>query len=71
MKTQFITGSKGRKIAVVLPVKKYKKILEDLKELEDIRLYDQTKATKGESIPANAAFKMIDAKRKKKSWATK
>ncbi|CAN5122653.1 hypothetical protein BH09BAC5_BH09BAC5_19330 [soil metagenome] len=71
MKTQFITDNKGHKIAVVLSVKEYEKILEALEELEDIHLYDQAKASKEVSIPIDKAFKMIDAKRKKKSWATK
>ena len=66
MKTQFITDSKGHKVAVVLPVKEYQKILADLEDLEDIRLYDQAKSSKEISIPIEEAFKKIDAKRKRK-----
>jgi hypothetical protein len=66
MEIQFLTDSKGHKIAVVLPVKEYRKMLADLEELEDIRLYDQAKASKEKAIPAAIAFKMIDAKRKSK-----
>lgn len=66
MKTQFITDSKGHKVAVVLPVKEYQKILADLEDLEDIRLYDRAKATKDISIPIEEAFKKLDAKRKRK-----
>ena len=40
---QYITDNAGRKIAVVLPVKEYKTIIEALDELEDIRLYDEAK----------------------------
>lgn len=40
---RYIIDSKGKKIAVVLPVRDYQKILEELEELEDIRLYDQAK----------------------------
>ena len=71
MKTQFITDNKGHKIAVVVPVKEYEKILSDLEDLEDIRLYDEAKSSKEISIPVEEAFKMIDAKRKKKAWSTK
>jgi len=63
---QYITDSKGRKLSVVLPMKDYKKIMEELEELEDLRLYDEAMADKGPSVPADKAFKLIDAKRKKK-----
>jgi hypothetical protein len=48
---QYITDNKGRKISVVLPVKDYERMIEDLEELEDIRLYDEVKAKKEKSIP--------------------
>lgn len=43
MKTQFITDNYGKKLAIVLPIKNYEKILEELEELEDIKLFDQAK----------------------------
>jgi hypothetical protein len=43
MKQQFITDEKGKKLAIILPIAEYEKILEDIDELEDIRLYDKTK----------------------------
>lgn len=43
MQTQFITDSKGKKIAVILPVKEYEKMLEELEAREDIVLYDKAK----------------------------
>lgn len=49
--TQFITDSKGKKRSVVLPMKVYKKMLEELEELEDIRMYDVAMADKEPSIP--------------------
>lgn len=63
---QFITDSKGKKLSVVLPMKEYKKIMEDLEELEDIRLYDEAMTAKEPSLPIDKAFKHIEAKRKKK-----
>ncbi len=63
---QYITDNKGKKISVVLPVKEFKNIMEELEELEDIRLYDEVKKSKGSSIPIDKAFKMIEAKRKTK-----
>ena len=38
MNTQFLTDNSGNKIAVILSMKEYRKILDDLDELEDIRL---------------------------------
>ena len=61
---QYITDNAGRKISVVLPMKDFKNIMNELDELEDIRLYDEAKATKERSIPIDDAFKMIEAKRK-------
>lgn len=63
---QFITDKKGKKISVVLPMKEYKKMLEELEELEDIRSFDDAMADKKPSVPIDKAFKVLDAKRKKK-----
>lgn len=63
---QYITDNSGKKISVVLPVKEFKTIMEELEELEDIRLYDEAKRTdNGKRIPMDEAFKSIEAKRKK------
>lgn len=48
MKTQFVTDNLGNKLAVILPIKTYKKMLEDI---EDVKLYDEVKARKEEAIP--------------------
>ena len=63
---QYITDKKGKKISVVLPIKEYKSIMEELEELEDIKLYDDAKAANDPSYPIDVAFKMVEAKRKKK-----
>ena len=63
---QYITDDTGKKISVVLPIEEYHTILEELEELEDIRLYDEVKGSDEPSIPINEAFKMIEAKRKGK-----
>lgn len=43
MKTQFVTDDHGKKLAVILPIKDYQKMIEELEDLEDIRLYDEAK----------------------------
>lgn len=43
MKTQFLTDNNGKKLAVLLPIKDYQKMMQELEELEDMRLYDEAK----------------------------
>ncbi len=66
MKTQFITDDKGKKLAVILPIKDYNEMIEELEELEDIKLYDKAKKDKDEALPIDEAFKLIEKERKNK-----
>ena len=61
---QYITDNTGKKISVVLPIKDFRTIMEELEELEDIRLYDAAKKSNEPSIPLDEAFKLIEANRK-------
>jgi hypothetical protein len=64
---QYIKDTKGKNSLVVLPAKEFDIILEELEEMDDIRLYDEAKKNDtGERIPMEQAFKMIEAKRKQK-----
>lgn len=65
MRTQFVTDDHGKKLAVILPIKDYHKMVDDLEELEDIKLYDKAKQGKQEFIDAQQAFKEIEESRKK------
>ena len=64
MKAQYVTNDTGKKIAVILPIKDYEKMMEDLDEMECIKAYDKAKEKKGEFLPAAAIFKSIEQKRK-------
>ena len=66
MRTQFVTDNNGNKLAVILPLKEYNKMLEELEDLEDIRLYDEAKRGKQEFVDAEQAFKEIEDSRKNK-----
>ncbi len=57
---QFITDPDGKKVAVILPIEEYHKLIEELEELEDIRLYDEAKKEPMEFIDARQAFKEIE-----------
>lgn len=63
LKQQFIEDSKGHKIAVLLPIEDYNKILSKLEDLADIRAYDAAKNSDDEIIPFEQAFQEIEANR--------
>lgn len=63
---QYITDSTGKKISVILPIKAFEQMMEELEELHDIELYDEAKAANEPSIPIDEAFQMIEAERKNK-----
>ncbi len=64
MRNQFITNDAGDKIAVILPIKDYEKMLDDLDEYACIKAYDKVKARKQEFVPADEMFKTVENKRK-------
>ncbi len=65
MKTQFVTDDHGNKLAVILPISEYNKMVDDLEELEDIKLYDAAKKGKQEFLDAQQAFQEIEEARRK------
>lgn len=40
---QYINGTNGNKSLVILPVKEFDTLMEDLEDIEDIRMYDEAK----------------------------
>lgn len=63
---QYIKDTNGNKSLVILPAKEFDTLMEELEDIEDIKLYDEAKKNDtGERIPMDEAFKMIEAKRKK------
>jgi len=60
MKGNYVIDNKGRKIAVQIPLKVYKKLVADSEELEDIKEYRKAKAHKGDAIPFEQAFREIE-----------
>ena len=63
IKPQYITDAKGNKLSVILPIKDFNLLIEELEDLYDQRLYDEAKADNEPSIPLEEAFKMLDANR--------
>ena len=64
---QYIKDTAGKNL-VILPQNEFDDLMEELEELEDIRLYDEAKKNDtGERIPMDDAFKIIEAKRNENS----
>ncbi len=63
VRQQFIEDNQGHRIAVLLPIDQYNKMLEQLEEIDDIKAYDAAKAENDEVIPFDQAVNEIEAKR--------
>jgi hypothetical protein len=53
---QYLTDAQGNKIAVVLEIETYQKLLDELEELEAIRAYDEAISSDDEEIPFEEAI---------------
>lgn len=60
MKTQYLTDTTGKKTDIILSIRDYEKVMEDLEDLEDIKAYDRAKTRKSESVPFEKALKEIE-----------
>jgi hypothetical protein len=43
VKPQYITDENGQKISVILPVDEYERIIQELEDVDDVKLYDEVK----------------------------
>jgi len=57
---QFIVDENQNQRAVIVPFEEWKKIVEELEELEDIRAYDKAIKNKHNSIPFEEAVKELE-----------
>ena len=64
---QYIKDANGKNSLVVLPAEEFEKLLEELEDDDDVRMYDQAKKEDtGERFSMDSVFKMIEDKRKNK-----
>ena len=63
MKTQFITNEKGNKVGIILSIKDYEKLMDELDEVHTVRMYDKAKAEKLTFQPFEKV--LVDNKRKR------
>ena len=62
-KERYVVDGKGNRVGVLLDVRDYRKLLEELEELECIRAYDAAKASSDDAIPFKQAVAEIEDKR--------
>ena len=62
-KENYVVDEQGNPIGVVLDIADYRKLLEELEELESIRAYDAAKASGDEAIPFEQAVAEIEQNR--------
>ncbi|HEV2832090.1 MAG TPA: hypothetical protein VGW31_08920 [Hanamia sp.] len=58
MTPQFLIDAKGKKTGVFLSMKDYKKLMEELEELDDIKAYDKAKKKNEKTIPLRDAIRL-------------
>ena len=62
-KEHYVVDEIGNRVAVVLDISDYYKLLEELEELESICAYDAAKSSGGEAIPFEQAVAEIEQDR--------
>jgi len=60
IKERYLVDDNGNRIGVVLNMKDYHRLLEQLEELESIRAYDAAKASGDEVVPFEQAVAEIE-----------
>ena len=59
-KERYVVDEEGHRIGVILDMAEYRKMVEELEELESIRAYDAAKASGDEAIPFEQAVDEIE-----------
>jgi hypothetical protein len=62
-KENFIVDENGSRVGVVLDIADYRKLLEELEELDAIRAYDEARASGDAAIPFEEAIAEIEQRR--------
>ena len=65
--TQFITDNKGKKVAVVLSMREYKRIMDELDEANCQMAYQKARKEKHQFVDARKFFQGLERKRKRAS----
>jgi len=60
IKERLVVDEDGKRVGVFLDIEDYERLLEELEMLDDIRAYDEAKASGEEPIPFEEAMREID-----------
>ncbi len=60
----YVVDENGARVGVILPMEEYRKLMEELEELESIRAYDAAKKSGDEAIPFDQAVREIEQDRR-------
>ena len=63
IKERYVVDENGARVGVLLDAEDYRRLLEELEELESIRAYDAAKAAGDEVIPFEQAVMEIEQRR--------
>jgi PHD/YefM family antitoxin component YafN of YafNO toxin-antitoxin module len=63
---QFLTNESGERVAVIIPIADYEEIIERLEDLDDIRAYDEAKASGETPVPLEQALAELESERNRK-----
>ena len=63
IRERYVVDENGTRVSVLLDMEDYRRLLEELEELESIRAYDTAKATHDEVIPFEQAVVEIERDR--------
>ncbi len=63
LKERFVVDDTGNRVAVLIAIDEYQKVLEALEELESIDAFDEAKASNDEIIPFAQAIDEIENNR--------
>lgn len=63
LKERYVVDESGSRVAVLLDIEEYQKILDTLEELEAISAYDEAKAESDEVITFDQAIAEIESQR--------
>ena len=61
---RYVVDKKGKPVSVLLDIRAYRKMLEELEELAAIRAYDAAKASGDKVVPFDKAIAEIERARK-------
>jgi hypothetical protein len=64
LREKYVVDGKGNPVSVLLDIRIFRQILEQLEELESIRAYDAAKTSGDEVIPFEQAIAEIEASRR-------